>query len=230
MDASGAFVSLMHDAYIGASKEGYHAKHVEPLRDFSVWTCGDFRTVVPGDKCAECGEELYSKKGNELGHIFKLGDKYTKSMNVTYLDQNGKAATPIMGCYGIGVDRTLASIIEERHDDNGIIWPMTVAPFQVVIVPIKYEGAMKEAADKIYDELLAQGVDVLLDDRAERPGVKFKDFDLIGIPLRIVVGDKNLPNVEMKLRSESDAQLVPADQAAAKAAEIVKAELAKLNA
>ncbi len=229
MDASGAFVSLMHDAYIGASKEGYHAKHVEPLRDFSVWTCGDFRTVVPGDKCPECGEELYSKKGNELGHIFKLGDKYTKSMNVTYLDQNGKAATPIMGCYGIGVDRTLASIIEERHDENGIIWPMTVAPFQVVIVPIKYEGAMKEAADKIYDELLAQGVDVLLDDRAERPGVKFKDFDLIGIPLRIVVGDKNLPNVEMKLRSESDAQLVPADQAAAKAAEIVKAELAKLN-
>lgn len=230
MDASGAFVSLMHDAYIGASKEGFHAKHVEPLRDFSVWTCGDFRTVVPGDKCAECGAELYSKKGNELGHIFKLGDKYTKSMNVTYLDQNGKAATPIMGCYGIGVDRTLASIIEERHDDNGIIWPMTVAPFQVVIVPIKYEGAMKEAADKIYDELLAQGVDVLLDDRAERPGVKFKDFDLIGIPLRIVVGDKNLPNVEMKLRSENDAQLVPADQAAAKAAEIVKAELAKLNA
>lgn len=230
MDASGAFVSLMHDAYIGASKEGYHAKHVEPLRDFSVWTCGDFRTVVPGDKCPECGEELYSKKGNELGHIFKLGDKYTKSMNVTYLDQNGKAATPIMGCYGIGVDRTLASIIEERHDENGIIWPMTVAPFQVVIVPIKYEGAMKEAADKIYDELLAQGVDVLLDDRAERPGVKFKDFDLIGIPLRIVVGDKNLPNVEMKLRSESDAQLVPAEQAAAKAAEIVKAELAKLNA
>lgn len=230
MDASGAFVSLMHDAYIGASKEGFHAKHVEPLRDFSVWTCGDFRTVVPGDKCPECGEELYSKKGNELGHIFKLGDKYTKSMNVTYLDQNGKAATPIMGCYGIGVDRTLASIIEERHDENGIIWPMTVAPFQVVIVPIKYEGAMKEAADKIYDALLAQGVDVLLDDRAERPGVKFKDFDLIGIPLRIVVGDKNLPNVEMKLRSESDAQLVPADQAAAKAAEIVEAELAKLNA
>ncbi len=230
MDASGAFVSLMHDAYIGASKEGFHAKHVEPLRDFSVWTCGDFRTVVPGDKCAECGAELYSKKGNELGHIFKLGDKYTKSMNVTYLDQNGKAATPIMGCYGIGVDRTLASIIEERHDDNGIIWPMTVAPFQVVVVPIKYEGAMKEAADKIYEGLLAAGVDVLLDDRAERPGVKFKDFDLIGIPLRIVVGDKNLPNVEMKLRSESDAQLVPADQAAAKAAEIVKAELAKLNA
>ena len=230
LDASGAFVSLMHDAYIGASKEGFHAKHVEPLRDFSVWTCGDFRTVVPGDKCAECGAELYSKKGNELGHIFKLGDKYTKSMNVTYLDQNGKAATPIMGCYGIGVDRTLASIIEERHDDNGIIWPMTVAPFQVVIVPIKYEGAMKEAADKIYEDLLGAGVDVLLDDRAERPGVKFKDFDLIGIPLRIVVGDKNLPNVEMKLRSESDAQLVPADQAAAKAAEIVQAELAKLNA
>ena len=230
MDASGAFVALMHDAYIGASKEGYHAKHVEPLRDFTPWTCGDFRTVVPGDKCPECGEELYSKKGNELGHIFKLGDKYTKSMNVTYLDQNGKAATPIMGCYGIGVDRTLASIIEERHDDNGIIWPMSVAPFQVVIVPIKYEGAMKEAADKIYGQLVSAGVDVLLDDRAERPGVKFKDFDLIGIPLRIVVGDKNLPNVEMKLRSESDAQLVPADQAAAKAAEIVKAELAKLNA
>ena len=230
IDASGAFVPLMHDAYIGASKNEFHAKHVEPLRDFSVWTCGDFRTVVPGDKCPDCGAELYSKKGNELGHIFKLGDKYTKSMNVTYLDQNGKAATPIMGCYGIGVDRTLASIIEERHDDNGIIWPMTVAPFQVVIVPIKYEGAMKEAADKIYSELLQKGIDVLLDDRSERPGVKFKDFDLIGIPLRIVVGDKNLPNVELKLRSSSDAELVPADGAADKAAQIVKAELDKLNA
>ncbi len=230
MDENGAFTSRMHDCFIGASKEGFHAKHVEPLRDWTPWKCGDFRTVKPGDKCPECGTELYSKKGNELGHIFKLGDKYTKSMNVSFLDQNGKTATPIMGCYGIGVDRTLASIIEEHHDDNGVIWPMSVAPFQVVIVPIKYEGAMKETADKIYAELEKAGIEVLLDDRSERPGVKFKDFDLIGIPLRIVVGDKNLPNVEFKARAESEPKLVPAENAAKEAEAFVRAELDKLNA
>jgi prolyl-tRNA synthetase len=144
-----------------------------------------------------------------------------------YLDENGKQQMPTMGCYGIGVDRTLASIIEEHNDVDGIVWPMSVAPFHVAIVTIKYEGAMKEAADKIYAELEASGIEVLLDDREERPGVKFKDMDLIGIPVRIVVGDKNLPNVEVKLRSAKDAELVPATEAASKVAVIVKAELAK---
>ena len=150
-------------------------------------------------------------------------------MGVTYLDENGKAAVPTMGCYGIGVDRVLASIIESFHDDKGILWPMTTAPFQVAIVPIKYDGQMKEAADRLYEELTNAEIEVLLDDRAERPGVKFNDMDLIGFPVRITVGDKNLPNVEVKLRSEQDAQLIPLENASAKVAEIVKAELEKLN-
>ncbi|MBQ5647122.1 MAG: proline--tRNA ligase, partial [Treponema sp.] len=135
---------------------------------------------------------------------------------------------PIMGCYGIGVDRTLASIIEEHHDENGIIWTMSTAPYQVVIVPVKYDGAMKEVSDKLYEELKASGIEVLLDDRNERPGVKFKDMDLIGIPVRIVVGEKNLPNVEVKLRAETEAKLVPAEEAAKTAEKIVREELAKL--
>ena len=223
-------VMTMHDAVTGGLKKDVHFIHVEPGRDFTPFMTADVRIVKPGDICPECGGTFYSKKGNELGHIFKLGEKYTKSMNVTYLDVNGKLATPIMGCYGIGVDRTLASIIEAHHDDNGIMWTMSTAPFQVAVVPVMYKDKMKEVADKIYDELTAAGIDVLLDDRDERPGVKFKDADLIGYPIRIVVGDKNLPNVELKLRSASAPELVPADTVAAKAAQIVRDELAKLNA
>ena len=219
----------MHDCITGAGKEGYHLLHVEPGRDFTPFMTADVRTVVPGDKCPDCGGTFYMKKGNELGHIFKLGDKYTKSMSVTYLDQNAKPVTPIMGCYGIGVDRTLASIIEGNHDDDGIIWPMTVAPFQVVIVPVKYDGQMKDVSDKLYDELRSNGIEVLLDDRNERTGVKFKDMDLIGIPVRIVVGEKNLPNVEIKLRKESESTLVPQEEAANKVTDIVRAELKALN-
>lgn len=223
-------VMTMHDAVTGGLKKDIHFIHVEPGRDFTPLMTADVRTVQPGDICPECGGTFYSKKGNELGHIFKLGDKYTKSMNVTYLDENGKLTTPIMGCYGIGVDRTLASIIEGHHDDNGICWPMSVAPYQIAVVPVKYDGVMKETADKLYDELTKLGLEVLLDDRNERPGVKFKDMDLLGIPLRIVVGEKNLPNVEMKLRTAADAELVPATDAAARAAAIVQQALAELNA
>lgn len=223
-------VAQMHDAIAGSGKDGYHIKHVEPLRDFVPYINADVRTVKEGDKCPLCGGTFYSTKGNELGHIFKLGHKYTKSMHVTFLAQNGKPAEPTMGCYGIGVDRTLASIIEKNNDDKGIIWPMSVAPFQVCIVPIKYDGKMKEVADKIYDELESHGIEVLLDDRNERPGVKFSDMDLIGIPLRITVGDKNLPNVEFKPRAAEEAELVPAEEAASKAVQFVKDELAKLQA
>ena len=165
----------MHDFLVGANKADTHFVHVEYGRDFSAWKTADLRTAKAGDICPVCGKPFYTTKGNELGHIFKLGKKYTESMNVTYLDKNGKSAVPTMGCYGIGVDRVLASIIEAFHDDRGIIWPMSTAPYQVAIVPIKYSGAMKEAADKIYDELLKAGVEVLLDDRDERPGVKFNE-------------------------------------------------------
>lgn len=223
-------ISSMHDAVTGGLKKDVHFIHVEPGRDFTPFMSADVRTVKPGDKCPDCGAEFYTKKGNELGHIFKLGDKYTKSMNVTYLDENGKQQTPIMGCYGIGVDRTLASIIEEHHDENGIVWTMTTAPYQVAIVPVKYDGVMKESSDKLYDELTKAGIEVLLDDRNERPGVKFKDMDLIGIPVRIVVGEKNLPNVEVKMRNQTEANLVPLEEASSKVAQIVQEELAKLNA
>ncbi len=223
-------VTAMHDAVTGALKADLHYEHVEPGRDFTPWLTADVRTVKAGDRCPVCGDAFYAKKGNELGHIFKLGYKYTKSMNMLYLDENGKQQYPMMGCYGIGVDRTLASIIEEHNDDDGILWPMSVAPFQVAVVPIKYEGAMKDAADRLYAELSAAGIEALLDDRNERPGVKFKDMDLVGIPVRIVVGDKNLPNVELKLRSSKDASLIPLEGAAAKAAEIVRASLAELSA
>lgn len=220
----------MHDCIAGSGKNGFHIKHVEPGRDYTPFMTVDVRTCKEGDLCPECGGKFYMKKGNELGHIFKLGTKYTKSMNVTYLGESGKPVTPLMGCYGIGVDRTLASIIEGHHDDKGIIWPMTVAPYQVAVIPIQYKDKMKEVADKIYEDLKADGIEVLLDDRNERPGVKFTDSELIGYPIRIVVGDKNLPNVEMKLRQDAEAALVPADEVAKKAADIVREELKKLNA
>lgn len=219
----------MHDCIGGAGEKGFHVKHIEPERDYKPFMVADVRTCKAGDKCPDCGGTFYVKKGNELGHIFKLGNKYTKSMNVTYLDQNAKPVVPLMGCYGIGVDRTLASVIEANNDENGIVWPMSVAPFHVVIVPVRYDGEMKEVADKLYEELESKGIEVLLDDRNERPGVKFKDFDLIGIPIRIVVGEKNLPNVEIKLRKESEAHLVPKENAAAEAERIVRNELENLN-
>ena len=224
------FEAVLHDTVTGGGERDVDFMHVEPLRDFIPFMTADVRTARAGDKCPDCEAELYSKKGNELGHIFKLGDKYTKSMNLTFLDKNGKQAIPIMGCYGIGVDRTLASIIEEHHDDGGIIWTMSTCPYHAVIVPVKYEGAMKETSDRIYAELEKLGIETLLDDRDERAGVKFKDADLIGFPVRIVVGEKNLPNVELKLRAEKDSRLIPAAEAAKETEAIVKSALAALNA
>ena len=226
----GSYDVRIHDTVTGGGEKDIDNMHVEPLRDFTPFMTADVRTVKEGDACAVCGKALYTKKGNELGHIFKLGTKYTKSMNVSYLDVNGKSCIPLMGCYGIGVDRTLASIIEEHHDDKGIVWTMSTAPYQVAIVPIKYEGRMKEVSDDIYDALTKAGIEVLIDDRSERPGVKFADMDLIGIPVRIVVGEKNLPNVEIKERSASEASLVPATDAAKHAEKIVRDALAVLNA
>ena len=226
----GTFEAQIHDAIAGAGKDGFHVKHIEPLRDFTPYLASDVRLAKAGDKCPNCGAEFYSKKGNELGHIFKLGYKYTKTMNVTYLDENGKQQIPTMGCYGIGVDRALASIIEEHHDDNGIIWPMNVAPYQIAIVPVKYEGAMKETADSVYDLLQKAGLQVLFDDRNERPGVKFKDMDLIGIPIRLVIGDKNLPNVEIKIRSTGEVKLMSVEEAVKFSVNFVKEETDKLNA
>jgi prolyl-tRNA synthetase len=226
-------VTALGDAVTGALARDFHYTHVVYGRDFTPWMVADIRTVKTGDRCVSCGGELYEKKGNELGHIFKLGYKYTQSMGVRYLDENGKSHTPTMGCYGIGLDRTLASVIEEHHDAAGILWPVTVAPYQVIIVPIKYEGAVKAAADRLAAQLEEAGVEVLLDDRNERPGVKFNDADLLGIPYRVVVGDKNLapekPMVELKRRGEKESRLAEAAAAAAELAGLIRGELAELN-
>ena len=226
-------VSGMMGAVTGALAKDAHYQNVAFARDFVPDIIADIRTVVAGDRCPLCGGELYEKKGNELGHIFKLGVKYTTAMKVSFLDVDGKARTPLQGCYGIGLDRTLAAVIEEHHDEAGIIWPVSIAPFEALVVPIKYEGAMKEAADSLYAALAALGVDTLLDDRIERAGVKFNDGDLTGIPFRIVVGDKNLaarpPLVELKRRGGGEARLIELSGAAEVIAGEISAELDALN-
>ncbi|MDR2941453.1 MAG: proline--tRNA ligase [Treponema sp.] len=226
-------VTGMNDAVTGALAKDLHYKHAAYGRDFEGWLIEDIRTVKAGDLCSQCGGELYTKMGNELGHIFKLGYKYTRSMNVTYLDENGKTQMPAMGCYGIGVDRTLASVIEEHHDEAGIIWPVSVAPYHVIIVPIKYDGAVKETADKLAAELTHNGIEVLLDDRNERPGVKFNDADLTGIPWRVVIGDKalsqNVPQVEIKRRGEKENRMIDLDKSAGELTERIREEIGTMK-
>ncbi|MDR0525622.1 MAG: proline--tRNA ligase [Spirochaetaceae bacterium] len=220
-------VTAMQDAITGGLARDVHYTHVAYGRDFTSWRTADLRIVRAGDRCPQCGGELYEKKGNELGHIFKLGYKYTQGMQVRYLDENGKSQVPTMGCYGIGIDRTLASIIEEHHDDAGIIWPSSVAPYQVLIIPVKYEGEMQAAADKLTAELEHAGIEVLLDDRPERPGVKFKDGDLIGLPYRVVVGDKNLAGncVEIKPRNAKENRLVSLHEAPQELITLIRKDL-----
>jgi len=226
-------VTAMNDAVTGALEKDLHYEHAAYGRDFSAWMIEDLRTVKAGERCAVCGGELYTKMGNELGHIFKLGYKYTRSMNVSFLDENGKSQIPVMGCYGIGVDRTMASVIEEHHDEAGIIWPVSVAPFHVIIIPIKYDGKVKECACKLADDLKALNIEVLLDDRGERAGVKFNDADLTGIPWRVVIGDKGLsqetPQVEIKKRSEKENRMIDLDKAAAELSRMIQEEMARLN-
>ncbi|MCA6079654.1 MAG: proline--tRNA ligase [Endomicrobium sp.] len=192
------------NAVAGANKKDCHVKNINYKRDYNADIVADIRKIMHGDACPRCKkEELRFSRGIEIGHTFKLGTKYSKSMNATYLDTNGKENFIIMGCYGIGVTRILAAAIEQSHDDNGIIWPDNIAPFEVIIVPLNYtNGKTKEITEKIYKELFSKGLDVLIDDRDERAGIKFKDADLIGIPYRITIGEKNLAegNVELKAR------------------------------
>jgi prolyl-tRNA synthetase len=224
-------VTVMTDAVTGALAKDLHYAHASYGRDFTPAIVTDIRTVKAGDRCPRCGGELYEKKGNELGHIFKLGRKYAVPMAVHYLDEDGKTQVPTMGCYGIGLDRAVASVIEERHDEKGIIWPITVAPYHVIIVPVKYDGAVKDAADRIASGLEAGGIETLLDDRSERPGVKFNDADLIGIPYRVVVGDKNLAQakVEVKHRSGEESRLIGLDGVVEELTALVRGELEELN-
>jgi prolyl-tRNA synthetase len=229
-------VTVLHNAATGANKTDYHVLNVEPGRDFPLRgekvVVADVRTVVEGDASPTGSGPLTIRKAIEVGHVFKLGTKYSHSMGATYLDANGKAQPLIMGCYGIGVNRMLAAAIEASHDDDGIIWPMSIAPFEVLVIGLdpKDEEAMR-VATRIHDELAAAGVEVLLDDRDERAGFKFKDADLIGIPLRIVVGKKSLAagGVEVtERRKPAEKTLMPADQAVAHAVQYVRAERERL--
>jgi prolyl-tRNA synthetase len=195
------------NAVAGANKKDYHLKNVNYKKDYNADLIADVRKVAHGDICPRCKKEnLRFSRGIEVGHVFKLGTKYSKSMNATYLDTNGKENLIVMGCYGIGVTRILAATIEQSHDDNGIVWPDNIAPFNVVIIPINYSDVKtKETTDKLYKDLTSKGIDVLIDDRDERAGIKFKDADLIGIPYRVTIGEKNLANgnVELKTRNGS---------------------------
>lgn len=205
-------VMNMKDAVTGALKTDAHLVHVFPNRDFTPDYVGDFRIVKAGDACPSCQKMLISKKGNELGHVFKLGDKYSRSLDASFLDANGKECHPLMGCYGIGLDRLVAAVAEEYSDDDGLKWPLSIAPYHVVIVPVKYTGEMQKVSDELYDALKDVDIEVLLDDRDIRVGVKFKDMDLIGIPYRIVVGEKNLPKLELKVRATGEMKLLQKDE------------------
>ncbi len=212
----------------GANKQDYHLKNVNIGRDFKIESFADLRVAQPGDACPRCAGNIKFVRGIEVGHVFKLGTKYSKAMKAVYLDRDGKEKIMIMGCYGIGVGRTVAACIEQNFDANGIIWPMPLAPYCVIVSPVNInEKEVMKAAEDIYADLLALGVEVILDDRDERAGVKFKDADLIGIPLRIVVGSKNLAqgNVELKIRKTGESRLYPAKDIIAQVQEIIATEL-----
>ena len=216
----------------GANKENYHLKNVNIGRDFQVESFADLRVSQPGDACPRCGGVIKFVRGIEVGHVFKLGTKYSKAMKAVYLDRDGKEKTMIMGCYGIGIGRTVAACIEQNFDSNGIIWPIPLAPFTVIVTPVNIkESDVMKASEDIYRELLACGVESIIDDRDERAGVKFKDADLIGIPLRIVVGSKNLAQgrVELKIRRSGENRLYETGKIVDEVRKIIAAEMNAAN-
>lgn len=208
-------VSVMKNFIVGACETDYHLRNVNIGRDFTPDRVEDIRVAVAGDPCPKCGQPLKFARGVEVGHIFKLGTKYSDALNCIYLDKDGKENPMIMGCYGIGVSRTVAAIIEQYHDDDGIIWPVSAAPYKAIIIPTKVNDPENMGtAEKIYDALCDMGIETLIDDRNERPGVKFKDADLIGIPVRITVGRRAAEGiVELKYRSGGDIVEMTAEEA-----------------
>jgi prolyl-tRNA synthetase len=212
----------------GANEKDVHLIHVNTGRDFQVSRFVDIRTFSPGDHCPRCGEETRLDRGIEVGQTFKLGTKYSKAMGATFLDEQGREREIIMGCYGIGIGRTVAAVIEQSYDQDGIIFPMPVAPFQVLILPINIKmDLLKETAERLYQTLLQNGIEVLYDDREETPGVKFKDADLIGIPLRITLGEKNLKKglIEIKKRRTGELRLINREEALSKVKELIAQEM-----
>ena len=202
----------------GANEDGFHLNNVSIERDIKVTAWFDLRTVNAGEPCAKCGKPLKIRRAIEVGHVFKLGTKYSEKLGATFLDVDGQRKPSVMGCYGIGVTRTLQAVIEQCNDKDGVIWPLSVAPYQVCITPLAVapESQAMQLAERFYAELTARGVEVILDDRDERPGVKFKDADLVGFPLRIALGDKSLAKGEVEIKPRAGAlQAVKIDDAVA---------------
>jgi prolyl-tRNA synthetase len=218
-------VSEMKNAVTGANKKDFHVKNVNLNRDFRVDAFGDLRVIAPGDACPRCAGPIHFGRGIEVGHIFKLGTKYSEALKAVFLDENGKEKPIVMGCYGIGIGRTVAAAIEQNHDEKGIIFPIPIAPFEVTLLPLQmHESAVTETAEWIYRQLLDHRVDALIDDRDERAGVKFNDADLMGIPIRVTVGSRGLKagKLEVKIRDASEAVEVPVDEAPAHILKTVK--------
>lgn len=208
-------VKLGNNFVVGANRLDYHVKNANLGRDFQVDTWEDVASAYEGATCVRCGGQLHTERGSEVGHIFKLGSRYSEMFNATFLDESGAVKPCLMGCYGMGISRLMATIVEQSHDEKGIIWPISVAPYQVTLLGL--DMAKSDAgsiAEKLYQDLTAAGIEVLFDDRSESVGVKFNDADLIGIPLRLVVSKRSLKNggVEMKMRTQKESQIVPLEE------------------
>jgi prolyl-tRNA synthetase len=209
----------------GANEDGFHFRNVSLDRDITVTRWADLRTVKPGEPCPVCGKPLQIRRAIEVGHVFKLGVKYSEALGALFLDEAGKQLPAIMGCYGIGVTRTMQAVIEQCQDKDGIIWPLSVAPFQVCITPLGVApgSPVMSTAERLYSELTARGLEVILDDRDERPGVKFKDSELIGFPIRVAVGEKSLAKGEVEVKVRGGAlSSVKLDAAVARVLELAK--------
>jgi prolyl-tRNA synthetase len=214
----------------GANEDGFHLRNVQVGRDIQPTRWADLRLVTAGEPCPCCGKPLKVQRAIEVGHIFKLGTKYSEALGAYFLGEDGKQAPAFMGCYGIGVTRTMQAVIEQCHNKDGIVWPLSVAPFQVCITPLSVapESEAMKLAVRFREELVARGVEVMLDDRDERPGVKFKDADLIGFPIRIALGEKSLAKGEVEVKPRSGkVELVKSDDAVAKALELMNAAATK---
>lgn len=209
-------VSTLRNFATGANKPDTHLLNVNPERDFKIDQIADIRYAIKGDKCPKCNNELTISQGIEIGHVFKLGTKYSDALRAKFLDTGSKEKSAIMGCYGIGVNRIIAALIEKSHDENGIIWSLSLAPYQVIVIPVNVnDTSCLQAATSIYEDLTnTTEIDVLLDDRDQRPGVKFKDADLIGIPIKIIIGKKyaETKEIEIKLRKTGETFLVRPDE------------------
>ena len=209
----------------GGNKPDTHLKNVNYPRDFKADTVVDIASARAGDKCLKCGGELASTHGIEVGHIFKLVTTYSSKFDASYIDEKGESHPIVMGCYGMGLSRLMAAAVEQNHDDKGIIWPVSIAPYSVYLCPLYREGSkVAEVAEKLYEDLEAEGLEILFDDREESPGVKFNDADLLGIPLRVTVSPRTLQkdSVELKRRSEKESELVPLEKIIGKLRELIR--------